>query len=811
LAGLAVACGLALAGCSAVGLGGADEANGAAEPIIDSEEVATVPAGAGLSDESGADDDPALANEAESSAESASETPFTRVEATALRPDADRSQFADVLAPTSDRGWLVVGSISDAQSDLRSAAVWEVADPATADWTRSAPLAQADEAAMLAAARLDQIDVVVGHVGSGIDRRPAVWAGSAPTDWAETEPVVLDEGATSTLYAVDASDERGQFVAAGWANVPGESPTGLVLVSGDGKTWSDISPDIGSGSPYEDVAIGPPGVVLADWVVAGEAGRRNLAVVLHSTDGIDWQEFELDPLVDEGSTTAEAVTWNGEKYTVVGSAAPAVGGPPIPVSWTSNDGIVWFGPHDDFERNDGDRLVASGFGADQVVVAGDRLLATATVGFVQQLWSSPDGRSWSSVGNVRDIRPDGVVVSGVAGTSDFSLLVTNEPSVLFNATGWEESLLDADIVPRPSVTPFVNAVVGFDDGFLAVGGQVERYRSGRRNTGRSWRSEDGSTWEETRTPSLFQRGPLGDVASVDGRVVAALAETTASSLERQRSASSRLWEVNRSDTFWSDRTPRQLAVDQNGRVAVESITTVGDTIVFGGWSIPFGVDDSRIYLAEAGADGEQQLIDIGYDERDGTIVASLCSDGDRVLAIVRHRDDRTAQHSLALRGVDGSWTVTEDVLVGDENEDDSTLRAVSCSIGPDGMVVVGWLGRSGGSVGLWHSPDGSVWSRATDGDNFATDANQWATEVVAVDGGYLVAGNDSTSGQMLPVLWFGTGDTWRQVVVDHDAVGMQRLQLAVNGDRVVVIGEAELRERVYTASLAEVIAAAEAG
>ena len=136
-----------------------------------------------------------------------------------------------------------------------------------------------------------------------------------------------DLGESVALDGVAWTGKR--FVAVGRDQEPGTDPVVRILVSEDGKTWTQASPaDGGVGGDLEAVAASPSGLVAA--------GAGTVEV---SGDGLTWQSLLETP---PASTIGPMV-----------AAAPglvAVGDRPIPPSWkglhartvwTSSDGIDW--------------------------------------------------------------------------------------------------------------------------------------------------------------------------------------------------------------------------------------------------------------------------------------------------------------------------------------------------------------------------------------------------------------------------------------------------------------------------------------
>lgn len=112
--------------------------------------------------------------------------------------------------------------------------------------------------------------------------------------------------------------------------------------------------------------------------------------------------------------------------------------------------------------------------------------------------------------------------------------------------------------------------------------------------------------------------------------------------------------------------------------------------------------------------------------------------------------------------------------------------------GVDGFIAAGWTSDdtddADDDVGLWRSADGRSWSALSGPASFSSASDQWISSVAAIEDGYILAGNNTISGQVLPVLWLGSGDVWGQVVVGEDTTDMTGLEMAVSTDTVVVVG-----------------------
>ncbi len=215
--------------------------------------------------------------------------------------------------------------------------------------------------------------VVVGRTTAGSG---AVWGSQDGRSW-ERLAAGLGPGLATIVSA------GGVLIAAG----PDRDEDGSrIWASGDLKTWTAVATLDGIG--ITSLAAGPLGLVAAGETFIEDVGRR--AVVLRSTDGVEWLPSPIEPASE---TFIQDVAAFGDGWVAVG--AMGEGEPESGAAWRSVDGESWLqAPAIDSwstprrsvwveavaVRPEGD-LVATGPGVDGQIVA----------------WRSADGLAWEPV------------------------------------------------------------------------------------------------------------------------------------------------------------------------------------------------------------------------------------------------------------------------------------------------------------------------------------------------------------------------------------------------------------------------------
>ena len=513
-----------------------------------------------------------------------------------------------------------------------------------------------------------------------LDVRASVFGG--PGD----QRLVAVATALDTVVAVGSDDGR----AAVWRST-------------DGTAWDPV-PLVGSqfppGSRLADVVLGGAGYVAVGAVDDAPA-------VWVSPDGAAWRRAEVD---GTGQLTSAALTNFG---LLAFGPRPDGGGTAV---WYSVDGAVWRPAQGSADAFTGTDVVAA-------TEAGGGVLAVSLGQEVEaELWSSEDGRSWST-GSQSGVDP----LPGEGRPLPTSLLAAGSTLV---AAG---SVEDADGIDAALWTttrgaaawdrvPHDEAIFG-GDGAQAVtaltqdGGQLVAVGTDTQPGGGVdallWVAQ-GDGWER-----VAEEGDLagaGDQYAVD---VTATGSTVVAVGWETRGRGSAI------DPFDTDAVAWVLGVEPESPPAPEA----GPVIP---WQRVLGQD-------VFGGEGEQRLHGVAFGP--AGLVGVGTTSGDGVEGAVWRSEDGVNWEQSALLG---------------GPVDQYLLGVVTAA---PGYVAVG---SDGSSAAIWLSPDGETWTRAGGGLPVFDGAVARAVTVTAV--GRLVAVGDNGAGAASAWVSDG-GDQWQRVAV----------------------------------------------
>ena len=320
-------------------------------------------------------------------------------------------------------------------------------------------------------------------------------------------------------------------------DVPEPGKPGAAAVFDDPAAWRDVRweridpPSMGgqlTQSPVRIIRGGPGFIVLGRDAMGGEGREDTVAAIWTSNDGRDWAKHRLTEGVPPGDVAEIRLIAAGAPGIVVaGGVCCTVEDPAM---WWSADGASWERitlPPDmqdvafyDVEAGPG------GF-----VVAGVSLVGNPNdPDEVAELWTSPDGRSWSEVDpEAAGLGPGHV--SDVTWTGDAWVAVGKQPggetwdgAVWRSADGvaWDRIAVDDPSITGPEEEE-LGRVFALEHGLVALGGagthadrqDCEGLLRGEGQRGPDivgvadaslalscgwlgearWTSEDGSTWE----------------------------------------------------------------------------------------------------------------------------------------------------------------------------------------------------------------------------------------------------------------------------------------------------------------------------
>ncbi len=402
----------------------------------------------------------------------------------------------------------------------------------------------------------------------------------------------------------------------------------------------------------------------------------------------------------------------------------------------------------------------------------------------------------------------------------------SEPAVLVLAGArWEDATGDG--FPTGGAQPFATSVAAGPDTAIAAGGRYTAPSGETRETysGQVWR-QDGSSWEAVDSEQL-SAGHVMDAVPFAGGFAAVGFEDFGVAEGREVAGDQEpdglVW-VSENGTDWARLGVENARIDDANLNYLDNPTPEAAAII-----AQLELESPPQSAAPAGGAGTRSLgavapfgegfIAVGsvYDAGDADPVIVLSSDGLGYVGetpahsgrgIQRYNDvcvspDRTA---VAV-GVGGS-TGAFDVIVGARTEGsgwaegegtftgDGDQQGYACAASDDGFVLVGSDDRSGNvDARVWTSDDGLTWTELESG-LLGGSGDQWASAVApAPDGGWLVAGTDTASGDGDIALWRVTssGDISRRDRGEHALAGpgeQSVSNISIDGDgHVTLVGD----------------------
>jgi hypothetical protein len=231
---------------------------------------------------------------------------------------------------------------------------------------------------------------VVGAVlGADGASRPAAWTSTDARTWRSvpTDPAEY-YAKRAILYSVACRDGRVAAIGAKSGGAHGNPRTSSWYQRADG-TLVDLRAAFvlyggAEAVSVDRIAAGPEG-----WLIAGN--RRSGAAVWSSSDATDFGLIDDDPQLStdaDHETAALDPVHDGTGWTVVGRAQVPHRASPVPLAWTSSDGLRW--------RRQEVPAGTDGFAdLERVVALGDRLVAVGIRGTRFGSWTRTDG-TWNA-------------------------------------------------------------------------------------------------------------------------------------------------------------------------------------------------------------------------------------------------------------------------------------------------------------------------------------------------------------------------------------------------------------------------------
>ena len=734
-------------------------------------------------------------------AESTRPSIWVRADDTAMRPTSPLASMREVMAPGGGSLWTIVGSIFDYDTGTTQPAVWSADAPGSPlSWTRI-DIEQPDggSAEMAGAVRAEAFDLAVGSHGRERDRRPAVWVRSVGDEWRPVDRSQFDRATPEWFDHVAVDRSNGLVMALGERTDAEGNSSPTLWVSAEGEEWDAVA-----GLPFAaDGTENLRGLVSGSTtsVLTGErqAGSAQTAVAYWSSDGRTWTEAEVENTIGGGDSYLGEATWFNDRFVAVGGVATA--GVFRPASWTSSDGQFWELETPPFEMAENGRVTNTGFGALRITSTDSTLYAASRSSFLQHLWQSSDGTNWTVIDDITEGRSQGLAVNSIAALDDQVLLTTGDPGVVIHKESFRQAPLSSELLPVPDEVPWVADVTHEGDGWVAVGGSsVQLPDRSTVETARLWRSSDGADWELGAELPEDSTGAVNAVAPWSDGLAAVGTESQRSATNRRRVGRGLIWQF--SDSNWAEIDAPSVT-DDAARIGLEAVTVAGDDLLAGGWRFAPTLDgsvDALLIQSTGGAPPDR--VDIGYDGSDDELVVALCgNESAEAVALLAVQQPRTNGVAAVRRSPDREWSDAEwpSPPAGTE------AYVSDCAYGVDGFLAAGsTVSGSDDDVGLWWSTDGSSWQRVDGRPSFSASANQWVTSMAATEAGYLLAGNDASSGVVQPVIWYGSGHDWEQTVIT-DAEAMTSLQVGFADGTIVVTGSKDGAVRAYSTTLDQLV------
>jgi hypothetical protein len=652
------------------------------------------------------------------------------------------STLSAVLSPqVNDAPWLIAGTIRHADGTT-SAAVWSSRN--TLRW-RVAILAGTDGRA-LAAADWGARAVIVGSIGSGLQRRAAVWLSSGPGQ--PFVPVPADAG----LLATPEPGPRGSTVTGSASmDVVGAGTQGIfaggsvsgrqaVWYSTDGVHWVRVpgAESLMGGAAQVDTILATPDGVLAVGTVPD--GTQTDGAIWQSSDGISWHRFAAgdNPFAGGGDHRIDGLTTNATGSLIAVGGVRS--GPSwTPASWISPNGADWSQPSEALPTST--RPQAGQGGTIVRAVATTTTSALVAVGgssTAQRMWTSTDGLDWTEVPLPAAAAASTEWTADLVAASGTTTIVVDstagQPRVLVDRDGvWDEVSADTRVF-GPEAPVAAPGGLAEDAGRLVLAVDVDRPGPVIGEAAPSVvivSSADGTHWRRLTATDALTGARFDAVRLLDGSLVA-----VGSSVTSQHGPAATIW------TSSDGRRWRVVATYPGGAAAVRAATTVGvlgsELVAAGAAPIGAGSDatpaalswsktSTRSWSGDAPLDGTPSL---AAEQPLGS-----CSDG-RTLVVVgdgtREGVPRTANSTAASTPTSTSTSV---VVAGS-------------AAGPDGQ------GSDGTLADVWATVDGRTWTAGTVSPLSGSGGHETMQGCVALASGFLAwGGTPGGQGVDVPALW----------------------------------------------------------
>jgi hypothetical protein len=286
-----------------------------------------------------------------------------------------------------------------------------------------APPGHAGRIAVRDAATCDGTWYVVGAViGPDGASRPAAWRSDDARSWTSIPIEATDYYAQQAiLYSVACGDGGIAAVGAKSGGAHGNPRTSSWYLRSDGTLTAVVAPFVLFGGSTA-VSVGPIAAGPHGWIIAGT--RTSGAAVWTSRDATAFRLRDDDPALSSDSlyrTTALDAIPDENGWTVVGRAEKAGRVDPLPLGWTSVDGVRWV-------RQEVPAGTVGYADLERVADVEGRLLAVGIRGQRFGTWKRENGR-WKIGDAFGSLAPDSTgarFVSGLATGSGHTVVAVSD-------------------------------------------------------------------------------------------------------------------------------------------------------------------------------------------------------------------------------------------------------------------------------------------------------------------------------------------------------------------------------------------------
>jgi hypothetical protein len=447
---------------------------------------------------------------------------FSRSQGQTIEFPEPVATVAQLLPPTDDQPWTVVGSVFDPESDISAATTWQSEDGRAWERQDLAPADSDRSESFAAATDSEHGRYAAGWTGDGALSDAAVWRQDDDGQWTQADAPEM--GGEHEQWAFDVAANGSGIVVAGGESVWGEVRARLWF-SEDGETWRVV--DGGPGGPFD--ATGQES--LRDIAPFGDGfvavGSRNVdneqdGIAWYSPDGREWTQVEAPTLGGDGTRqSVQSVTVSGD-LVVAGGYTTDLSGQGKPVVWRSRDGQSWGQASQPLPLPEDSRSAAADMTIKSLSTADGGIVAAGGSDWRPALWHSPDnGQTWNLLPNpvANGLFQDGVALAGAATHGETTLALGLEPTVMrLDGDRWQDAT--GDQFPKGGEQPFASSVAIGEDATIVAGG---RYRAPagderERYVGQVW-NDGGDSWSPLDTDYL-NAGQVMDVTTYSGGFIA---------------------------------------------------------------------------------------------------------------------------------------------------------------------------------------------------------------------------------------------------------------------------------------------------